>query len=178
MRFLHQIKWFSLQFHNKLSKFTNNTSAASPTCCMSSIYFNCTTIYTFLHFFVLPVSFLRSVEISISCECFLAGNTPSLILRDKLCTRFLRVKEIGKWFDCLPCTPPTRTAFLDPFFLFRRWTDDGWTLIRFFYALRTAEIVEARFSRWNCGALNLHNALEICFGQLFQPFAELRNTIK
>ena len=71
-----------------------------------------------MHFFVLPVSFLRSVEISISCECFLAGNTPSLILRDKLCTRFLRVKEIGKWFDCLPCTPPTRQLFWTHFFFF------------------------------------------------------------
>ena len=37
--FLHQIKWFSLQFENKLSKFINDTSAATPGCCTSSIFF-------------------------------------------------------------------------------------------------------------------------------------------
>ena len=98
-----------------------------------------------------------------SLECFLAGNTPLLMLLEMLCSLFRWVSGRGKSFDILLRDPPTRTAFFDPFFRFRRWTDDGCTLIVLFCDRRITESLEDFCSRWNCGEPNLQSALEIWF---------------
>ena len=74
-----------------------------------------------------------------SFECFLADNTPSLMLLEISCFLFRWVSGRGNSSDILLQDPPARTAFLEPFFRFRRWTDAGCTLIVLFCDRRNNE---------------------------------------
>ena len=80
--FLHQMKWFSLQFENKLSKFINDTSAATPACCTSSIFFISQD-----HVIWLYTIFLMEISYSGRCKhlCIFSSKILLSPLKSKIC---------------------------------------------------------------------------------------------